>query len=122
MNCDRFKNRYQERLRGGLSGDEQREVEQHAEECADCRRFAATYGELTCREFVDFLHAYIDRELPSEQMSVFERHLSVCPECTNYFDGYRKTIKLSVAAMSELTSREIPERLVQAILEARKRS
>ncbi len=122
MNCDSFRNRIHEHLRGGLSKEERDEVERHAEECSDCGDHRTSCQELTCREFVNFLHAYIDQDLSAERLAVFDRHLSVCPDCTGYLDGYRKTMGLSVAALSELSEREIPEDLVKAILEARKRS
>ena len=62
------------------------------------------------------------QKLARDHAATFDRHLAVCPDCTNYLESYRKTMGLSVAAMSELGKREIPEDLVRAILEARKES
>jgi anti-sigma factor RsiW len=122
MNCDDYRNRIHEHLRGGVQDAEAAELERHAETCPDCRGYLASCRELSCREFIEFLHGYIDRELPEPRRVVFDRHLSVCPDCRNYLDGYRKTMALGVEALSELSDREIPEDLVRAILEARKKS
>ncbi len=122
MNHDEFKNLVHEYFRGAVTEEKRAEVERHAQECSSCGEFMKACQELTCREFVDFLHAYIDKELPAERSATFDRHLAVCPDCTNYLESYRKTIGLSVAAMSELAKRKIPEDLVRAILEARKRN
>ena len=122
MNCDLYRDRLHEYLRSRLSEAEGGDVERHEAECADCRGYRESCEELTCREFVDFLHAYLDQDLPEERVTVFDRHLSVCSDCTNYLDSYRKTMGLSVTALSELATREIPEALVQAILAARKKN
>ena len=37
---------------------------------------------LACREIITFLADYIERELPSETLLEFERHLGVCESCT----------------------------------------
>ena len=125
MNCDEFRDKVHEHFRGNLPAGEGAELEAHAAECSECRDLTSTFQELTCKEFVDFLHAYIDRELPEGRTTVFDRHLSVCPDCTAYLESYRRTMNLSVAAMTELSEKlpaEIPEDLVQAILDARQRN
>jgi anti-sigma factor RsiW len=73
---------------------------------------------MTCRELVEFLNDYVDGDLPSEQRQRFDEHLGICPECRRYLDSYEKTIRASKsAAIDEV---EIPEKLVQAILAAKK--
>ena len=47
--------------------------------------------------------------------------MAVCPDCQSYLESYRKTMGLSIEAMKALGKREIPEDLVRAILESRKR-
>src|SRR5438876_7946111 len=39
---------------------------------------------ITCRELIEFLHLYLDGELPPERVVEFERHLSVCDSCVHY--------------------------------------
>jgi anti-sigma factor RsiW len=76
---------------------------------------------LTCREFVDFLMAYLDGELASEVRSTFEQHLSLCPPCKDYLTSYKDAVQLGQACESDEIPADVPERLVQAILAARKK-
>jgi anti-sigma factor RsiW len=76
---------------------------------------------ITCRELIDFIGSYRDRELTPEQRSEFERHLSVCPSCVNYLKTYEQTILLAKVADDDPAPADVPESLVQAILEARKK-
>lgn len=121
MNHHEFQELVHDYFRGTLEAEARTEVERHAKTCPSCAEHMQTCQELTCREFVDFLNDYLDHELSDESQAIFDRHLSVCPDCTNYLESYRKTVGLSVAAMKELCSREIPDHLVRAILEARKK-
>lgn len=79
---------------------------------------------LTCREFADFLMAYLDGELPEEQRRAFEEHVAICPPCVHYVDTYKETVRLGRELCSEAGGpppEDAPESLIQAILEARKR-
>jgi mycothiol system anti-sigma-R factor len=78
---------------------------------------------ITCKEFVDFLMAYLDRELSGVQRSTFEDHLDECPPCKNYLDSYRETVALGrgcCAPDDAPVPEDVPEALVKAILAARK--
>jgi anti-sigma factor RsiW len=74
---------------------------------------------ITCRQLIDFISAYLDRELPDDERAEFERHLAVCPSCVAYLSTYRKTITLAQLAGADLVPSEVPESLVKAILAAR---
>lgn len=77
---------------------------------------------MTCRELIDFLMSYLDRELPEPQHRTFEKHLAACPHCTNYVDSYRTVARLGYEVCRSLDDElppEIPEDLVEAILAAR---
>jgi anti-sigma factor RsiW len=79
-------------------------------------------NELTCRDVAEFLMAYLDRELEPGQRVAFEAHLAECDECVRYLRSYQRTVRLAKSAgrdPDELD--EVPERLVQSILAARKR-
>jgi anti-sigma factor RsiW len=79
---------------------------------------------VTCREFVEFLMAYLDGELPAEQRRVFEAHMEVCAACVNYLASYEATVALGrrLAEQGEASLPEdVPEELVDAILAARRR-
>jgi anti-sigma factor RsiW len=79
--------------------------------------------ELTCRQIIDFVQAFLEGELPPRERTIFELHLKICPDCTNYLDSYRATQRISkLAAEAEGEMKPIPDELVQAILAARKES
>jgi anti-sigma factor RsiW len=75
---------------------------------------------MTCQELTEFIASYLDGELPDEQRRVFDRHLSVCPDCCHYLDAYRKTIDLTKSTYVEpaVLREQMPDALVQAILRA----
>lgn len=72
---------------------------------------------MTCREFAEFLDAYLAGTLPTEQRNVFRRHLAVCAHCVSYLDSYQRTVdacaKLRTA---DDVPADVPDDLVQAIL------
>ena len=41
---------------------------------------------MNCREFLDFLMAYLDDELPAAQRAALDDHLADCPSCVTYLD------------------------------------
>ena len=79
--------------------------------------------DISCREVLSFLAAYLDGELPKGVRSDFERHLTLCPECAHYLESYRETVRLGRQAydLDGPVPEEVPEELVEAIL-ASKRS
>ncbi len=78
---------------------------------------------MTCKEMIEFLMDYVDGELPPSEQRRFERHLGICTDCTAYVTSYRETVRLGKMichpGKDELPP-DIPEDLVQAILEARR--
>ena len=76
--------------------------------------------QLSCREVLDFLAAYLDDGLEGGVREAFERHLARCPACVGYLESYRETIRLGRAACTDdAVAEEIPEELVDAILASR---
>jgi anti-sigma factor RsiW len=77
---------------------------------------------MNCREFTEFLMAYLDGELPAAERDEFDFHLHGCQSCVNYMESYRATIALGRAACAEdvPVPEDAPETLVQAILAARR--
>ena len=66
--------------------------------------------------------SYLDDELPSEQRAEFDRHMAVCPSCVDYLKTYEKTVLLAKSSGGDDVPDDVPETLVQAILEARKKA
>ena len=79
---------------------------------------------ISCRELIEILADYIDGTLTSQVRHEFERHLSVCPSCIAYLDGYNMTIALGRAAFGptdEPALSRVPDSLLRSIREARAR-
>jgi predicted anti-sigma-YlaC factor YlaD len=76
---------------------------------------------MTCREFAEFLDAFLAGTLSGEEGASFRRHLAVCTDCQSYLDTYRRTVDLceSMRRDAELP-RDVPEDLVKAILQSRR--
>jgi len=80
---------------------------------------------VNCREFTEFLDRYLFDNLPAEGRAEFDNHLAECPWCVAYLDSYRQTIQLEKAAFAEPEKpvpADVPEQLVQAILNARSKA
>ena len=76
---------------------------------------------MTCREFVEFLGAYLTAELPEDVRDAFDRHLAECADCTAYLGTYEQTVRLARSVYDEPEGpvpAGVPEDLVQAILSA----
>lgn len=76
--------------------------------------------ELTCREIIDFVMAYLDGELPERERKIFDAHLAICPDCVHYVETYKTTITAAKQAMTTSAPEPVPDELVRAILAARK--
>jgi anti-sigma factor RsiW len=77
---------------------------------------------VNCREFVDFLMAYLDAELPAAQAATFESHMGDCPSCETYLETYRETVRLGRTVCADPAGpvpEDVPDGLVEAILAAR---
>ena len=76
---------------------------------------------MTCEELVEFLSRYVEKDLPPDQAAEFEKHVGACPPCEAYLDSFQTTLKLGKDACASEEAEPIPERLVQAILAARRK-
>ncbi len=50
--------------------------------------------ELTCRELVELVTAYLEGALPAGERLRFELHLADCPYCQTYLEQIRQTMAL----------------------------
>lgn len=79
---------------------------------------------LTCREFEDFLLDYSEKKLPMVASLAFKMHMMMCSKCRRYVKSYLKTIELSKKSLcnkSDELPQDIPEELVNTIMELRKK-
>ncbi len=76
---------------------------------------------MTCREFAEFVMAYLDGELEEDLRRRFNEHLGECADCVRYLREYRATIQAGQLAYADEPPADVPEDLVKAILDARQR-
>jgi anti-sigma factor RsiW len=78
---------------------------------------------VTCHEIAGFLLEYSTGELPADVREIFDRHLSVCPNCREYLALYQTTVALGRHAFDDdeaaAATSSMPEELVAAILASR---
>ncbi|MEW6747543.1 MAG: zf-HC2 domain-containing protein [Planctomycetota bacterium] len=80
--------------------------------------------EVTCKELIGFLLAYLSGELPEERQRAFEEHLKICPPCVAYLKRYQQVMKITRAVEGDPLDSpppELDEVLVRAILSSRPR-
>lgn len=78
---------------------------------------------MTCREFAEFLDAFLAGTLSTEETATFRRHLAVCDHCVAYLDGYRRTVEACRRLRdAEQVPSEVPADLVRAILASHRKS
>lgn len=50
---------------------------------------------MSCKNVVENIMEYIDKELDDKTLQELKAHLEVCPECKSFVDTYKKMLKLS---------------------------
>lgn len=120
MNCTEFDRTIDPWARRRVDEATRAAFEAHWKSCASCDALMAQHAELPCREFTAFLDAWLDGELRGEERRVFERHLDCCADCKAFLDSYRAARELGRGAYEDEAPTEVPEQLVQAILDARR--
>lgn len=118
MNCDEARNHTCSYLAGTLDAAARARLDTHLARCPECSRFVALGRSTCCRDLAEFLSEYLEGRLPAAQRAVFESHLSACPPCVDYMRSFERTIQVGKQACTDDV--KIPERLVQAILKARR--
>jgi len=96
-------------------------LDAHPGACPACAAFQRLAAELSCRDFVRFLDAYLEGELEPARRAVFERHLALCDDCVRYLQSYQATVALGRGAFAD-PDRElaplVPAELLAAIRRA----
>ena len=70
--------------------------------------------DLTCREVVELVTAYLEGALSTRDRVDFERHLVWCTWCQDYLEQVRTTIELTGRAEVEEPQSPMRERLLDA--------
>jgi anti-sigma factor RsiW len=69
--------------------------------------------DLACRQAIELMTDYLEGTLSRRQRRRLERHLRGCPNCSNYLEQIRITIRLSGAIEPEDLSSEAVDDLTQ---------
>ena len=72
---------------------------------------------MTCRELIDVLQDYLDRELAGDVVAELERHLEDCGPCRAYLATYRKAREVGAAAGRVEMPGEMKTRLRRFLLD-----
>ncbi|WP_417518957.1 anti-sigma factor family protein [Minwuia sp.] len=83
--------------------------------------FRTLPGQITCQQFEDFLMDYREGDLPAAQTALFERHLSLCPQCRASYLGYVRSIELGQKLFAQAQGplpEEVPDHIVAAVVSA----
>jgi anti-sigma factor RsiW len=70
--------------------------------------------ELTCKELVELVTAYLDGALRGRRLRRFEQHLAACDGCTRYLAQMRATIR----ATGTLTEEQVTDEQRTVLLTA----
>ena len=122
MNCTEFKGSLMAHFRRLLPPERADALRSHHAECPACQELVKQHQELSCRDFVEFVGDYLEDALEPGQLRGFERHLEICEDCVRFLESYRETVRLGRAAFApseEPVPGDVPEDLIQAILDAR---
>jgi len=69
--------------------------------------------ELTCREIVELVTAYLEDALDAADRERFEEHLVFCDGCNNYLEQMQQTVRLAGQVREEIPA-ELEARLLEA--------
>jgi anti-sigma factor RsiW len=58
--------------------------------------------DLSCKELVELVTAYVEGALPAVERARFDAHLTECPDCVEYVAQFRRTIAAIGLAGPEL--------------------
>ena len=49
----------------------------------------------TCKELTELISDYVTGQLKPSLKREFEQHLSICPDCVNFLNSYKKTVAVT---------------------------
>jgi anti-sigma factor RsiW len=61
--------------------------------------------------------AFHDGDLLPPELEAYERHLEACPNCANFYNGFRATIERARKAVSVEPPPDLAEELVRSVRE-----
>jgi anti-sigma factor RsiW len=76
------------------------------------------HAEMTCREMVEHLSAYLDGELDTALRAMIDAHEGECPPCR----AFVRTLAATVAAVRALPREPLPPKMKANLAEALRRA
>ena len=73
-----------------------------------------TSTEMSCRELVQLITAYLEGALEAVDRMRFEAHLALCPGCETYLEQMRLTVRLLGSLREEDVPAPVQGRFLQA--------
>jgi anti-sigma factor (TIGR02949 family) len=73
-----------------------------------------SHDHITCSQVVELVTAYLERELPADDIALFEQHLNFCDGCEIYVDQMRTTIETVGRIEEEDVPPDVRDRLLTA--------
>jgi len=74
----------------------------------------ASMDELTCKQVVELVTAYLEGDLSSGERKRFDSHLAACDGCTMYVEQMRRTIELTGTLSVDDVTPKAEEALLRA--------
>jgi predicted anti-sigma-YlaC factor YlaD len=78
--------------------------------------------ELSCKEVVELVTAYLEGVLESSEHLAFDEHLAECEACGEYLEQMRQTVRLTGRLREESLPPELRDELVSAFAGWNRRS
>jgi anti-sigma factor RsiW len=69
---------------------------------------------ITCREMVELVSDYLEGQLDPRARERFEEHLAVCPDCREYVEQVRETVRALGRLPEEALSAGARDELLRA--------
>ena len=70
-------------------------------------------AEQTCKQITDLVLGYLNQQLSPQVRRDFEHHLTVCPDCVNFFRTYKKTIQMTGSVDPAAMPAQVRENILQ---------
>lgn len=69
---------------------------------------------MNCNELVELITDYLEGALSPETGARFEKHLGICPDCADYVNQLRVTLRLAGGAKDDRPLPRVPAALIRA--------
>ena len=72
---------------------------------------------MNCHHFVELMSEYVDKEMDSSDLELWEKHFSDCPPCADFFKSFKTSVDLTEHLKVEKCPQEIARRLEKLLVD-----